>query len=95
MAELASETIVHAIAGDGAEVGLPTILNPAERALELSPDLRLKFRRSIKREVRKLKFRFLFSREVFRFQIFLIKVRSTLLHARCGLFRQLDNLSKN
>ena len=74
MAALASEKIVLGVAGNGVEVGSPSVLNPANRTLELSVDLRLKFRRSIECEVRKIKFRLLLGREVLRLQIFLIQI---------------------
>jgi hypothetical protein len=95
MPVLAAEKVVSIVSTANPEVGPNSVLNPTERTLELSPNLRSKIHRSLEREARKLRIRFLLLREVSRYKIFVMNARCALLDSRSRFVRQSPDFALN
>jgi hypothetical protein len=82
MPELTTENIVACVARVRSERRGVAAFDPTSGALIVSPDLDLKIRRSLEREVRRLKFGLFLQCDLCRFEVFFAKVRCALLRVR-------------
>ncbi len=86
---LASKQISTAGASpDRPDFRLATTFDPAARTLEMSPDLKLKARKAISRELRNIKLRLYLS-------LLFLQIEKFSLEVRCGSLRILRNIARN